>query len=52
MNTFRKNLKIVGTPIRLEFKTSENPYAGKRNTLTPRQEYKRQRLMKFVKKKK
>lgn len=52
MNTFRKHLKIVGTPIRLEFKTSDNPYAGKRNTLTPRQEYKRQRLMKFVKKKK
>jgi len=52
MNTFRKRLKLEGTPIRLEFKTSDNPYAGKRNTLTPRQEYKKKRLMNFVKKKK
>lgn len=51
MNTFRKHLKLIGTPIRLEFKTSENPFSSKRNTLTPRQEYKRKRLMKFVKKK-
>lgn len=25
-NTFRKVLKIMGTPIRIEFRTSENPY--------------------------
>jgi GTP-binding protein len=52
MNTFRKHLKIVGTPIRIDFKTSENPFAGRRNTLTPHQIYKRKRLMKFTKKKK
>ncbi len=52
MNTFRKHLKIVGTPIRIEFKTSENPFAGRRNTLTPRQLYKRKRLKQFSKKKK
>lgn len=52
INTFRKHLKIVGTPIRIEFKTSANPFAGRRNTLTPRQIYKRQRLMRFAKKKK
>ncbi|HQZ87583.1 MAG TPA: ribosome biogenesis GTPase Der [Gammaproteobacteria bacterium] len=52
INTFRKHLKIVGTPIRVEFKTSANPFAGRRNTLTPRQLYKRQRLMRFAKKKK
>ncbi len=51
MNTFRKRLKLEGTPIRLEFKTSENPFAGRRNILTPRQEYKRKRLMQFAKKK-
>jgi GTP-binding protein len=52
MNTFCEQLKLEGTPIRLEFKTSENPFLGRRNTLTPRQEYKRKRLMSFVKKKK
>jgi GTP-binding protein len=30
--------------------TGENPYAGKRNTLTPRQLYKRKRMMRHVKK--
>lgn len=52
INTFRKHLKIEGTPIRIDFKTSENPFAGRRNTLTPHQIYKRKRLMKFAKKKK
>ncbi len=52
MNTFRKKLNLVGTPVRLEFKTSENPFADRRNTLTPRQKYKRERLMKFAKRKK
>jgi len=52
MGFFRKKLKLVGTPIRLEFKTSDNPYAGRRNTLTKRQLYKKKRLMDFVKKKK
>ncbi len=51
MNTFRKQLKLVGTPIRIEFKTSENPFAGRHNTLTPRQAYKKKRLLSFVKKK-
>lgn len=35
---FCRALKMVGTPIRIERKTSVNPYAHKRNTLTPRQE--------------
>ncbi len=39
MNFFRKQLKLVGTPVRLEFKTSDNPYAGRRNKLTPRQQH-------------
>lgn len=50
MSTFRTALKLSGTPIRLELKSSENPYAGKKNMLTPRQERKRKRLMKFYKK--
>ena len=51
INRFRKAFKLKGTPVRLAFKTSKNPYAGKRNKLTPTQERKRARLMKRVKKK-
>ncbi len=50
INRFRKAFKLRGTPVRLSFRTSENPYKGKRNKLTPRQERKRARLMKRVKK--
>ncbi len=50
MNFFRTGLKLVGTPLRLEFKTSDNPYKGIRNTLTPRQEYKKLRAKKLFKK--
>jgi GTP-binding protein len=50
INRFRKAFKLEGTPVRLSFKTSENPYKDKRNKLTPRQERKRNRLMKRVKK--
>ncbi|WP_163835101.1 ribosome biogenesis GTPase Der [Spartinivicinus ruber] len=49
-NTFRRELKIVGTPIRIEFKGGENPYAGKKNKLSDRQVNKKKRLMKHVKK--
>ena len=50
VNRFRKSFKLKGTPVRLAFKTSDNPYKGRRNKLTPRQEHKRKRLMKRVKK--
>jgi GTP-binding protein len=49
-NYFREALKLVGTPIRLEFKTGENPYKGRRNTLTPRQQQRRKRMIRHVKK--
>jgi GTP-binding protein len=51
-NYFREALGLVGTPIRLELRQSDNPYAGRRNTLTPRQQAKRRRLMQHVKRKK
>ncbi|MGF1545840.1 MAG: ribosome biogenesis GTPase Der [Thiotrichales bacterium] len=47
-NSFRSALKLVGTPLRLEFKTGENPFAGRRNPLTPTQQRKRARLLKHV----
>ncbi len=50
INRFRKAFKLKGTPVRLAFKTSKNPFKGKRNKLTPRQERSRKRLMKRVKK--
>mgnify|MGYP003645923976 FL=1 len=50
-NFFRSKLKLVGTPIRFLLRTPENPYAGKYNTLTPRQQRKRERMMSFHKRK-
>ena len=51
INRFRKTFRLKGTPVRLSFKTSDNPFKGRRNKLTPRQERHRSRLMKKVKKK-
>jgi GTP-binding protein len=50
MKYFRDALKLYGTPVRLEFKSGANPYAGKRNKLTPRQMQKKKRLMRHIKK--
>lgn len=49
MNYFRRTLKIMGSPIRILFKESENPYKDKKNVLTVTQERKRKRFMKFIK---
>lgn len=51
-NYFRKSLRIIGSPIRVLFQEGSNPFAGKRNKLTPSQLRKRKRLMKFIKKSK
>jgi GTP-binding protein len=45
MNTFRKAFSLEGTPVRVEFRTDANPFAGKPNVLTPRQRRKRERLI-------
>ncbi|PAV26263.1 ribosome biogenesis GTPase Der [Tamilnaduibacter salinus] len=49
-NTFRKVLDIWGTPIRFEFRSGENPYAGKPNELNARQKARKSRMMRHVKK--
>ena len=49
-NVFRKNFRLEGTPVRVEFRSDENPFKGKRNPLTPRQRRSRARMMKRVKK--
>lgn len=50
--TFRRVLDLHGTPIRIEYRSGDNPFAGKKNKLTTRQVAKKRRLMKHVKKKK
>lgn len=51
-NTFRRVLDLHGTPVRIEYRSGDNPFAGKKNKLTSRQVSKKRRLMKHVKKKK
>lgn len=50
INGLREAFHLTGTPISLIFKQGENPYQGRKNTLTPRQRRKRQRLIRYVKK--
>ncbi|MDU6434534.1 MAG: ribosome biogenesis GTPase Der, partial [Pantoea sp.] len=52
MNYFRRSLNVMGTPIRIQFKEGDNPFAGKRNLLTPTQQRKRKRLLAHLKKNK
>ncbi|MEZ8141636.1 ribosome biogenesis GTPase Der [Enterovibrio norvegicus FF-33] len=49
MNYYRKSLKIMGTPIRIQFQNSENPFEGKKENLTISQSRQRKRLMDMVK---
>jgi GTP-binding protein len=46
-NAFREALKLRGTPVRVELRTGENPYGGRRNPLTPRQARHRRRMLRF-----
>jgi len=48
-NLFRRELKLEGTPLRIELRQSDNPFKGKRNVLTPRQIKKRKSLLQHVK---
>ncbi|WP_198246097.1 ribosome biogenesis GTPase Der [methane-oxidizing endosymbiont of Gigantopelta aegis] len=52
MNYYRQQLGLKGTPVKLVFKSPENPFKGQRNKLTERQQKKRRRLVKFSKRKK
>lgn len=42
-NFFRQALKLVGTPVVIELKQGDNPYRGKKSTLSGRQQGKRRR---------
>lgn len=50
-NYFRDRLHLSGTPIRLEFKSPNNPFHGQKNKLSDRQIEKRKRFVKQFKKK-
>ncbi|AIW13277.1 ribosome biogenesis GTPase Der [Vibrio europaeus] len=52
MNYYRKSLEIMGTPIRIQFQSSDNPFEGKSNKMTMSQERKRKRLMSMMKNRK
>ncbi len=52
INRYRQALDLYGTPVRLELKSGANPYEGRKNPLSERQIRKRQRLQRFVSRKK
>ena len=50
MHQFIEALSLKGTPLRLELRTGDNPFKGRRNKLTDRQISRRRRLMAHLKK--
>src|SRR6476659_3836514 len=42
-NTFRKAFKLKGTPLRIELRSSKNPFEGRRKPLTEKQDAQRRR---------
>lgn len=44
-NFMRKYFRLDGTPLRIEFRDGDNPFAGRKNVLTGRQIKKRQRMI-------
>ncbi|MFT4937037.1 MAG: GTP-binding protein [Paraglaciecola sp.] len=49
MNYFRKALKMMGTPIKVEFREGANPYESNKNIMTDSQRRKRKLLMRMHK---
>jgi len=49
VRVFREAFDLRATPVVLELRTGSNPFQGRRNALTPRQQRKRKRLMRRVK---
>lgn len=51
-NFFRQRYKLEGTPIRIDFRDGDNPFASKKNVLTEAQQRKRQRMIREMKRRK
>ncbi len=49
-NYFIDAIKSVGTPIKIEFKGGTNPFAERKNKLSQRQQFKRNRMIQHIKK--
>jgi len=49
-NAFRDALGLVGNPVHIELRAGDNPYAGKKNPLTRRQQQRRKRVMRHRRK--
>jgi GTP-binding protein len=47
---YARELELTGTPVRIELRSGDNPYAGRRNVLSQRQVTRKRRLMAHVKK--
>lgn len=45
-NVFRDTLKLIGTPVKIEFKRTDNPYKNRKNALTPSQKKRRGKMIK------
>lgn len=41
---FRRELKLSGTPVRIEFRSGDNPYSGKGQKLTQREQIRKRRI--------
>ena len=50
-NFFITSLKLTNTPVKIQYKSGENPFKDRKNILSARQVQKKKRLMRFVKKK-
>jgi GTP-binding protein len=50
INTFQARLKLVGTPVHIQTKTSSNPYRHKKNVLSESQQRKKTRMIRHKKK--
>ena len=46
ISTYREAFRLQGTPVKVEFRSDTNPFAGRRNELNERQKKKRARLIK------
>jgi GTP-binding protein len=42
-NTFRRDFKLQGTPLRIELRSSANPFEGRKKPLTEKQDAQRRR---------
>ncbi|MNT67279.1 GTPase Der [compost metagenome] len=49
-NVFRKVYKLEGTPVRIEFKTSENPFEGRKTQIDERVAARKRRYVQKFKK--